>query len=78
MKTLRIFPNTGHQVFTTDLEELLSNRRDPRGIPLPPPSMEELKVFVTLQQPTSQPAASREKYAGRQPWADELPWVLYQ
>ena len=78
MKTLRIFPNTGHQVFTIDLEELLSNRRDPRGIPLPPPSMEELKVFVTLQQPTSQPAASREKYAGWQPWADELPWLLYQ
>ncbi len=78
MKTLRIFPNTGHQVFTIDLEELLSNRRDPRGSPLPPPSMEELKVFVTLQQPTSQPAASREKYAGWQPWAEELPWLLYQ
>jgi len=78
MKTLRIFPNTGHQIFTIDLEELLANRRDVRGQAQPPPPMEDLMRFVTLQQPPNLPPASREKYAGWQPWAEEIPWLLYQ
>ncbi len=77
MKFLRLFPNTGHQFFTLDLEELLASRRDSKGVPLPPPPLEELLRFVNLQQPPNLPPDKREKYAGWQPW-EGLPWLLYQ
>lgn len=76
MKFLRLFPNTGHQFFTLDLEELLAQRRDAKGAPLPPPPMEELIQFVTLQQPASLPSDKRDRFSGWQPW-EELPWLLY-
>jgi hypothetical protein len=78
MKTLRIFPNTGHTNFSIDLEELLSQRRDPRGTILPPPPMEDLMQFVNLQRPTNLASQNRDKFAGWQPWAEEVPWLLYQ
>jgi|GEM_PF-753674 len=78
MKTLRIFPNTGHEIFSIDLEELLSQRRDVRGMVQPPPSMEDLMRFVNLQHPTNLGAQHREKFAGWQRWAEEVPWLLYQ
>lgn len=78
MKTLRIFPNTGHEIFSVDLEELLSQRRDPRGVVQPPPSMEDLMRFVNLQHPTNLSPQQRQKFAGWQPWAEEVPWLLYQ
>ena len=77
MKFLRLFPNTGHQFFTLDLEELLAGRRDPKGVPVPPPALEELLQFVTLQQPPNLPPDKREKFAGWQPW-EGLAWLLYQ
>jgi hypothetical protein len=77
MKFLRLFPNTGHQFFTLDLEELLAGRRDPKGTPLPPPPLEDLLQFVNLQQPPNLPPDRREKFAGWQPW-EGLPWLLYQ
>jgi len=75
MKTLRIFPNTGHDIFSIDLEELLSQRKDARGIVQSPPSMEDLMRFVNLQRPTNLLSQNREKFAGWQPWADEVSWV---
>lgn len=78
MKTLRIFPNTGHEIFSIDLEELLSQRRDARGVLQPPPPMEDLMRFVSLQHPTNLSHTQREKFAGWQPWAEEVPWLLYQ
>jgi hypothetical protein len=77
MKFLRIFPNTGHQFFTLDLEELLGARRDSKGAPQPPPPMEQLLQFVTLQQPQNLPPDKREKFSGWQQW-EGLPWLLYQ
>lgn len=77
MKFLRLFPNTGHQFFTLDLEELLAGRRDAKGLAIPPPPLEELLQFVNLQQPPNLPPDKREKFAGWQPW-ENLPWLLYQ
>src|SRR4051794_12402692 len=78
MKTLRIFPNTGHDIFSIDLEELLAQRKDVRGVVQPPPSMEDLMRFVNLQRPTNLLSQNREKFEGWQPWADEVAWLLYQ
>lgn len=77
MKFLRLFPNTGHQFFTLDLEELLAGRRDGKGLPLPPPPIEELLQFVNLQQPPNMAPDKREKFSGWQPW-EGLSWLLYQ
>jgi hypothetical protein len=75
---LRLFPNTGHQFFALDLEELLGRRRDPQGRTVPPPSAEQLRRFVELQQPDKVPANRRERVAGWLPWSPETPWILYR
>ena len=77
MKNLRLFPNTGHQFFTLDLEELMSNRLDVRGALLPPVPVEELLRFVTLQKPSNLPPDKRDKFSGWLPW-EGLTWLLYQ
>lgn len=77
MKFLRLFPNTGHQFFTLDLQELLATRRDSKGGAQPPPPLEQLIQFVTLQQPQNLPPDKREKFSGWQPW-EGLAWLLYQ
>ncbi len=75
---LRLFPNTGHQFFSLDLEELLSRRRDPQGRPIPPPTADQLRRFVELQQPDKAPASRRDKVAGWLPWSPDTPWILYR
>ncbi|MBI4626974.1 MAG: virulence factor SrfB [Verrucomicrobia bacterium] len=77
MKFLRLFPNTGHQFFSIDLEELLAARRDSKGAPQPPPPLEQLIQFVTLQQAQNLPPDKRDKFSGWQPW-EGLAWLLYQ
>lgn len=76
MISLRLFPNTGHQFFTIDLEELLAMRRDSKSAPQHPPSLEQLLLFVSRQQPQELPPDKREKYSGWQPW-EGLSWLLY-
>lgn len=77
--TLRLFPNTGHQFFALDLEELLSRRRDPQGRNLPPPSQDQLKRFVDIQLPEkAADSRKRDKVAGWIPWVKETPWILYR
>lgn len=75
---LRLFPNTGHQFFALDLEELLARRRDPQGRPVPAPTADQLRRFVELQQPDKVPANRRERVAGWLPWSPETPWILYR
>lgn len=75
---LRLFPNTGHQFFSIDLEDLLSRRRDAQGKPIAAPALDQIRRFVELQQPDKVPANRRDKVAGWLPWAPEIPWILYR
>lgn len=77
--TLRLFPNTGHQFFALDLEELLARRRDAQGRPVSPPSADQLRRFVEAHQPDrAAGSAKREKVAGWVPWSAQTPWILYR
>jgi Virulence factor SrfB len=71
---LRLFPNTGHQFFAIDLEELLTGRVDAQGKALPDPVPARLRRFVELHQP----ADKRSKIAGWMPWSPYVPWVLFR
>jgi hypothetical protein len=74
--TLSLFPNTGHQFFTIDLEDLLSISREARTAT--PPNPELIRQFVASQLPEGVQQADRPRLAGWLPWAETTPWILYR
>lgn len=72
---LRLFPNTGHQFFSIDLEELICGRTGHKD---DEQKRKNLALFAEMHQPAKLPPGKRGRVAGWNVWSQYIPWILYR